>query len=114
MSKVYVCEDPSTFNDSNYTGYHHVGNEARDGGYVKSFIFGEEGDIMPDAVGGGSSTYACDYHYTKIPTAETLLGVLFGGAAADGSDLGFAYAYSYYVPSITNWNFGSRLCFIPE
>ena len=114
LSKVYVCEDPSQFNDNNYTGYHHVGNEARDGGYVKSFIFGEEGDIMAYAVGGGSSIYSCDYHNTNIPTTETLRGVLFGGAAANGSYNGFACAYSNGVPSGTLSSGGSRLCFIPE
>lgn len=114
LSKVYVCEDPSKFNDSDYTGYHHVGNEARDNGYVKSFIFGEEGDIMPDEVGGGSSTYACDYHYTNIPTTETLRGGRFGGTADDGSHDGFAYANSLRVPSSSYTYLGSRLCFIPE
>ena len=54
---------------------------------------------MPDAVGGGSTTYACDYHTTNIPTAETLSGVLFGGAASNGSYDGFAYAYSSSAPS---------------
>ena len=114
LSKVYVCEDPSQFNDSNYTGYHHVGNEARDSGYVKSLIFGEEGDIMPDAVGGSSTTYVCDYHFTGIHTAETLRGVLFGGTALSGFSSGFAYASSSYDPWTMDANIGSRLCFIPE
>lgn len=114
LSKVYVCEDPSKFNDINYTGYHYVGNEARDNGYVKSFFFGEEGDIMPDAVGGGSTTYVCDYHYTSIPTTEALRGVLFGGYAYDTSRCGFDYADSSSVPSIASTSGGSRLCFIPR
>lgn len=113
LSKVCVCEDPSKFNDSNYAGYHHVGNGARNSGYVKSFIFGEEGDIMPDAVGGSSSTYACDYHSTSIPTTETLRGVLFGGHAYYGSACGFASAYSDNAPSAAAATVGSRLCFIP-
>lgn len=114
LSKVFVCDDPSKFNDSNYDGYQHVGNEARTEAYVKSVIFGEKGEIIPDVVGGSSSTYFCDYHYTNIPTTETLRGVRFGGAADAGSYAGFVYASSPYVPSATSAHFGSRLCFIPE
>ena len=90
-----------------------VGQNIRAEGYVKEVIFGEGGEIMPSVVGGGSSTYFCDYHYTNIPTAEALRGVLFGGTAYNGSIAGFAYASSNNAPSATDANFGSRLCFIP-
>lgn len=113
LSKVYVCSDPSKFKDNGYDGYSHVGNEARTDGYVKQIIFGEYGEIMPQVVGGGSTTYHCDYHYTNIPTAETLRGVLFGGDADGGANAGFAYACSTYAPSTTAANVGSRLCFLP-
>lgn len=112
-SKVYVCSDPSKFNDSNYDGYTYVGDEARSEGYVKSLIFGEGGEIMPDAVGGGSTTYFCDYHYTNIPSAVTLRGVSFGGNANYGATGGFVCAYSNHAPSSTSARIGSRLCFIP-
>lgn len=114
LSKVFVCSDPSKFNDTNYNGYSHVGNEARTEGYVKRIIFGEFGEIMPAEVGGGSTTYFCDYHYTSIPTTEALRGVLFGGSAANGASAGFASANSYNAPSHTNALFGSRLCFLPQ
>lgn len=113
LSKVYVCSDPSKFKDNGYDGYSHVGNEARAEGYVKQVIFGEYGEIMPQVVGGGSTTYHCDYHYTNIPTAETLRGVLFGGAAYGGAAAGFACANSSCAPSNTSPTFGSRLCFLP-
>ena len=112
-SKVFVCDDPSKFNDTNYEGYKHVGNEARADGYVKEIIFGEDGEIMPSLVGGGSTQFFCDYHYTNIPTKETLRGVLFGGGASYGANAGLAYAYSYYAPSPANTSVGSRLCFLP-
>ena len=113
LSKVFVSDNPENFSDNGYDGYSHVGNEARTEGYVKSVIFGEGGEIMPDAVGGGSTTYFCDYHYTSIPSSVALRGVLFGGSAYSGSYAGFAYAYSHDGPSITHAHFGSRLCFIP-
>lgn len=114
LSKVFVTDDPSLFNDSNYEGYRHVGNEARTEGYVKSVLFGEGGEIMAETVGGGSTTYFCDYHYTAIPTVETLRGVLFGGGADTGGLAGLVYSSSEYAPSFAGANVGSRLCFIPE
>lgn len=115
LSKVFVCSDPDKFNDSNYTGYSHVGNEARNDGYVKEIIFGEGGEIMPSlCTGGGSTTYFCDNHYTNIPTAETLRGVLFSGNAIYGAYSGFAVARSTYAPSYALADFGSRLCFLPK
>ena len=113
LSKVFVTDNPEYFNDSNYNNMSHVGNEARAEGYVKSVIFGEGGEIMPDVVGGGSTTYFCDYHYTNIPTSEALRGVLFGGLADYGASAGFGSASSSYAPSVPHAYFGSRLCFIP-
>ena len=113
LSKIFVCEDTSKLNDTNYNGYKHVGNEVRSEGYVKEIVFGEEGEIMPSVVGGGSTTYFCDYHYTNIPTSEALRGVLFGGSASNGANAGLASAYSYHTPSAASAHFGSRLCFIP-
>lgn len=113
LSKIFVCEDTSKLNDTNYNGYKHVGNEARSEGYVKEIVFGEEGEIMPSVVGGGSTTYFCDYHYTNIPTSEALRGVLFGGLAVCGAYAGLACANSRNAPSNSDAHFGSRLCFIP-
>lgn len=115
LSKVFVCSDPAQFKDNGYDGYSHVGNEARNEGYVKEIIGGEYGEIMPSVCSGaGSTTYFCDYHYTNIPTTETLRGVLFGGASRDGAAAGLAYASSPYAPSGTSADVGSRLCFIPK
>ena len=113
LSKVFVCEDPSKLNDTNYNGYKHVGNEARTDGFVKEIIFGEEGEIMPSLVGGGSTQFFCDYHYTNIPTTEALRGVLFGGYAIYNANNGLACARSSNTPFDTVAYFGSRLCFIP-
>ena len=112
LSKVFVTDNPEYFNDSNYNNMQHVGNEARTESYVKEVIFGEGGEIMSSVVGGGSTTYFCDYHYTNIPTSEQLRGVRFGGYAADGAHAGFVCANSRGVPSNTYAYIGSRLCFI--
>ena len=91
------------------------GLEARKEGYVKALIFGEFGEIMPEEVGAGTTTYFCDYHYTNIPASgKSLRGVLFCGGANNGANAGLAYANSHYAPSNAYAGIGSRLCFIPQ
>jgi hypothetical protein len=77
-------------------------------------IIGEFGEIIPAVVGGGSTTYWCDYSYTNIPASGVALrGVVFGGGAGNGASAGFGYALSTYAPSYSNETIGSRLCFLP-
>lgn len=111
-SKVYVADNPASYNDSNYNGHTLRGLEARTEGYVRGLVLGEFGDIMPSVVGGGTTTYWADYHYTNVANSS-LRGVLFGGSANDGADAGFGCAHSYHAPSVTGATIGSRLCFIP-
>ena len=115
LSKFYVCDNPANFTSSGTTNYDYRGNLPRSEGYVKALILGEDGEIMPLAVGGGSTTYFCDYFYTNIPTSgESERGVLFGGSASSGAYAGFVYAYTYYTATYAYANFGSRLCFDPQ
>ena len=76
-------------------------------------IFGEFGDLIASVVGGGSTTYWCDYFYTNIGS-NALRGVLFGGNADSGDRAGFGCADTRNAPSNTHAAVGSRLCFIPE
>lgn len=115
LSKFYVCDNPANFTSSGTTNYEYRGNLPRSEGYVKSLILGEDGEIMPLAVGGGSTTYFCDYFYTNIPTSgESERGVLFGGAASDGASAGFVFAYTSYSATFAGAGVGSRLCFDPQ
>ena len=113
VSKVYVCRDPKKFSDTGYDGYTYVGNEARTEGFVTQITFGEYGDITAKTVGGSDSSYHGDYHNTNIPTATTLRGVLFGGYAYSVGACGFIFSDSRNVPSDSNNNYASRLCFLP-
>lgn len=114
LSKVFVTDDPSLFNDSNCEGYRYIGNEGRISGFVKSILFGEGGEIMAETVGGGSTTYFCDYHYTDILTIEQLNGVLCSGDVKDGGSAGLVYSSSVFNPAQGGSRTSSRLCFIPE
>ena len=115
LSEFYVCDDPAAFQSSGVAGYELRGNLPRKEGYVKALVLGEYGEIMPLEVGGGSTTYFCDYFYTNIPTSGVAeRGVLFGGAATSGASAGFVFARTYTAPSTTPAYFGSRLCFFPK
>lgn len=115
LSKFYVCDDPAKFTASGVDNYDYRGDLPRTNGYVKDLILGEDGEIMPLEVGGGSTTYFCDYFYTSIPSSgEVERGVLFGGAAFFGVFTGFVYAYTHYAPATAHPTIGSRLCFDPN
>lgn len=115
LSKFYVCDNPANFTSSGTTNYDYRGNLPRSEGYVKALILGEDGEIMPLAVGGGSTTYFCDYFYTNIPTSgESERGVLFGGSAAAGAGAGFVCASAYNAAARASADIGSRLCFDPQ
>ena len=115
LSQFYVADDPASYNSSGVSGYELRGNLPRKEGYVKEVILGEYGEIMPLAVGGGSTTYFCDYFYTNIPASGTSeRGVLFGGGADSGANAGFVCASTFPAASSATAAFGSRLCFIPQ
>lgn len=116
LSKIYVCSDPDKYSSTGYDGYRHIGNEARNEGYIKDIIFGEDGDLMAAVcTGAGSATYFCGYHYTGIPTSgESLRGLLFGGNAFSRENAGLACSSSIHVPTISAATVGSRLCFLPR
>lgn len=115
LSEFYVCDDPAAFTSSGVVNYDLRGNLPRKEGYVKKLILGEHGEIMPLEVGGGSTTYFCDYFYTNIPSSGVSeRGVLFGGDASNGTSAGFVYALTNNTASHARASFGSRLCFYPQ
>lgn len=114
VSEFFVCDNPAEFASTIGSGYELRGNLPRAEGYVKTLILGEYGEIMPLAIGGGSTTYLCDYFYTNIPASGTATrGVMFGGGAHTGASAGFVCAHTNTAPSNTNAPIGSRLCYFP-
>ena len=114
ISKVFVCDDLSNLNDTNYNGYKHVGNEVRSRGFITKIIFGEDGEIIPSRIGGSSTQFFCDHHDTTIPKTEQLYAVMVGGHAIDGERCGLSYISSNVLPSSKISSVGSRLCFVPQ
>ncbi len=113
-SLIYVCDDPTKYSSSGVTDYTLIGELPRSEGYVKTICHGENGDILPTAIGAGSTTYFCDYFYTNIPDSGVAeRACFFGGRANLGAFAGFVSAASDTSAANTYAYFGSRLCYMP-
>ena len=87
MNYVYTCQDASKYADTLNDSYVKVGEEIHQDGYTKSFDLGDAAHIIPHVMGGDTTKYICDYHWTggKDRTLRTLL---VGGNAAYGAGAG--------------------------
>ena len=90
MNYVYTCQDASKYADTLNDSYVKVGEEIHQDGYTKSFDLGDAAHIIPHVMGGDTTKYICDYHWTggKDKTLRTLL---VGGGANDGAGAGLGY-----------------------
>lgn len=79
-------------------------------GYISQMIIGEHFDILAKKLGGGSTSYWCDYYYAN--TTGQL--VLWGANANIGAYAGLGYALSGYAWSYSYSSFGSRLAYYGE
>lgn len=95
---VYTTTDPTKFGDAEAQKSQMKltsNKETYSEGYTKAFDLKETAEIIPTTVGGGATTYMCDYHYTggKDTSLRTLV---VGGHAFHGTDAGLGYFHSYY------------------
>lgn len=79
-------------------------------GYVAQMILGEHFDVMAKSLGGGGTSYWCDYSYNN----NTGQLVLWGAAADDGALAGLGYASSHDAWSHSYSYVGSRLAYYGE
>ena len=110
-NKVYVY-DGNRMPDSEELAYGAKGksrsfNRNASEGWITKLVGGEHFDIFPSAVGGGSSSYWCDYTWTS--TNGQLL--LWGGTAYDGAACGLVSSDSSGAWTYAWTNGGSRLAF---
>ena len=94
MNYVYTCQDPAKYADSLNDGYEKIGEEIHTDGYIKLFDLGDAAHIIPNAVGGNTTQFKCDYHWAgnKNTTLRTLL---VGGGAHYGGSAGLGYFDSF-------------------
>ena len=95
MNYVYTTSDPEKYGDTvaDIANMRLAGLEVHTDGYTKYFDLGSTGEIIPKVMGGSTTTYKCDYHWTGSKNT-TLRTLLIGGRAFDGGIAGFSYFYS--------------------
>lgn len=76
-------------------------------GYVQEIIAGENFDIFPSKIGGGTTSYWADHSWAN----NTGQLVFWGGNAYTGAYCGLASAYSGHDWSLTYASVGSRLAY---
>lgn len=89
---VYATSDNTKFDDE-ISNKEIRGVEAKENGHVKTFVFGDKAEIIPATIGGNTSTYKADYHYTNNDIGKKT--ALFGGYAGVGAPAGFGCLCSY-------------------
>lgn len=95
MNYVYTCQDASKYADTLNDSYVKVGEEIHQDGYTMSFDLGDAAHIIPHVMGGNTTQYICDYHWTggKDKALRTLI---VGGSASNGTNAGLGCFYSNY------------------
>ena len=95
MNYVYTTDDPTKYGDTLADIANMVlsGLEVHTDGYTKEWDLGTTAEIIPRLMGGNTTQYKCDYHWTgnKNTTLRTLL---LGGRALNGAHAGLGCFYS--------------------
>ena len=68
-------------------------------------------DFFKYSVGGGETTYWCDYNYDNDDTSEHCL--LIGGGSGNGGLAGLFYLYLSNGVGYSGASVGSRLTYLP-
>lgn len=110
-NKVYVY-DGNRMPDSEELAYGAKGksrsfDRSSRGGWITELVGGPHFDILPTAVGGGSSSYWCDYTYASN-TGQLLK---FGGSAYSGDYCGIVFSHSYDTWDHMWGDVGTRLAY---
>lgn len=104
---VYATSDNTKFDDD-ILNKEIRGTEAKDNGYIKTFVFGDKAEIIPATLGGNPATYKTDYHSTNDSINKKTL--LVGGFATNTTNAGFGCFYSSHGVSANSSNHGFFSC----
>lgn len=105
--EVWIFDDPALIADNTSVNARYVGLLAPASGYGKTMIFDSKGCLLPATVGGGTTTYMCDYFYTPA-FGSGWRALISGGTADVGAFAGPLSAHTHHGASYTS-NFGARL-----
>lgn len=110
-NSVYLTKDYTLFGDDKTQYQLQTFKETTTNGqYVTQLTNNTAGDLFPSSLGGSSSTYWCDYHWTNpVATDRTLL---LGGGSAYGAYAGLFFLHSGTGLGGSSVAVGSRLTYL--
>lgn len=86
LRHYYVTDDPEKYSDSDISQMRQIAAVAVTQNYVKEFVLGSHGEIIPLSFQENPTQYKCDYHWDN--TDATLHTLMVGGGAHDGAAAG--------------------------
>ena len=92
LRHYYVTDDPEKYSDSDISQMRQIAAVAATTNYVKEFVLGSHGEIVPLSFQEGPTQYKCDYHWDNIDA--TLHTLLVGGHADSSATAGLGALYS--------------------
>lgn len=92
LRHYYVTDDPEKYSDSDISQMRQIAAVAITSNYVKEFVLGSHGEIVPLSFQGNPTQYKCDYHWNN--TDATLHTLMVGGSAGSGAAAGLGYLCS--------------------
>lgn len=109
---VYTTTDPNNYGDNEAAknSMEIAGHEIHQDGYTKEFDLEEAAHIIPESVGGDTTKYKCDYHWTG-PKDTSLRTLVVGGDAHNGANAGLGSFASHVGVSDYDANIGFRSVF---
>lgn len=108
-TQVYVCDDITKFADDTSTNYEYRGNCSTDG-YITNIIWDENGEFVPNRVGGSSGSYFYDYFWYNLGWRVCVSG----GHAHSGSSGGLFCFDVHFDSSHADAYVGGRLYYTPQ
>lgn len=94
LRHYYVTDDPEKYSDSDISQMRQIAAVAVTSGYVKEFVLGSHGEIVPLSFQENPTQYKCDYHWDN--TDATLHTLRVGGGADSGAAAGLGALSSHY------------------
>lgn len=92
LRHYYITDDPEKYSDSDISQMRQIAAVDIDSNFVKEFVLGSHGEIVPLSFQGNPTQYKCDYHWDNNDAALHTLRV--GGGASDGARAGLGCLYS--------------------
>ena len=89
LRHYYVTDDPEKYSDSDISQMRQIAAVDITSKYVKEFVLGSHGEIVPLSFQENPTQYKCDYHWDN--TDATLHTLVVGGGAAYEGQAGLGY-----------------------